>query len=126
LCRAAECSALDAGNVGDHMLQNPRWQETKIDPTTSLILRTAAEIQDEKGWCTGTAQNDKGQVCPYGAMLLAIKKLAFDESRLRDAEYRLREYLGVSMDYVVWNDYVCKNKAQAVAALLGASFGTFR
>jgi hypothetical protein len=103
------------------MLHNPRWQEAKTD-LTSLILRTAAEIQDEKGWCRETAQNDQGEVCPYGAMLLALKKLGLDCSRMRDAEWRLREYLGVSMDYVCWNDYVCKNKSQAVAALLGASW----
>jgi hypothetical protein len=102
------------------MLFDPRWLETKTD-LTSLILRTASEIQAEKGWCTGTGQNDQGQVCPYGAMLLAIKKLGLDESRLRAAEYRLREYLGVSMDYIIWNDFVCKNKEQAVGALLGAS-----
>jgi hypothetical protein len=102
------------------MLHDPRWEKTKTD-ITSLILRTAADIQKEKGWCRETAQNLQGEVCLYGAMLLAIKKLLLDESRLRDAEYRLREYLGISMDYVVWNDYVCKNKAQAVAALLGAS-----
>jgi hypothetical protein len=103
------------------MLLNPQWQEQQPPDITSLILRTASEIQEEKGWCRETAQNDRGEVCPYGAMLLAIKKLGLDESRLRDAEYRLREHLGVSMDYVVWNDCVCKNKAQAVGALLGAS-----
>lgn len=36
-----------------------------------LKVLEAANIMEEKGWCRGRRQNEQGQVCMIGAMILA-------------------------------------------------------
>jgi hypothetical protein len=105
------------------MLYDPKWQEPKTDVAdiTSRILRTAGDIMKMRGWCRHTAQNAKGEVCSMGAMELAIRELGVADWLLLRAERRLQRQIGVSMHYVCWNDAVCKNEEQAVAALYGAA-----
>ena len=46
--------------------------ETKPVNDTAAVLRRAAGIVRERGWCRGTQQDELGRVCALGALNIAL------------------------------------------------------
>lgn len=76
------------------------------------VLREAANILQEKGWCQCQAEDRFGHVCMAQAISLACKK---DFSLYGETTMRFRTILG--MEAVHWNDTEGRTKEQVIAKL---------
>ena len=95
------------------MLYNPNWkqEEVKIEPLDEVraALRKAAKIIERKGWTRGELQNDQGEVCLMGSVMLAcynvewISRCTFNGADL--LHYRVCRLIDQKKpDVVCWND----------------------
>jgi len=100
------------------MLYDKRWEKIETVDAVGRILLEAAEIVDMCGW--GRHRWDR---CVGGAVWRATGAI-WDEhpqrvDMYRSAMERLRSHLG--MPAILWNDFVCPDRAAASAALRAAA-----
>jgi hypothetical protein len=100
------------------------------EKTTADVLRHAARIIEERGWCRGELQDNQGAVCAMGAVHLAVAGKEYGAEILSsgwrlqgDAENAIKHYLGLSADDNVedWNDKTPHTAAEVIAALRAAA-----
>jgi hypothetical protein len=94
------------------------------EKTTADVLRHAARIIEERGWCRGELQDNQGAVCAWGAIDTAlaggVRYEVHDEERL--ALQALGASLGISWsDVPFWNDHPHRTAAEVIAALRDAA-----
>jgi hypothetical protein len=105
------------------MLLDRRWE---LD-TVGRVLWVAADLMEEVGWCCGSATSPNGEVCMVVAISMARNiyehdpKFAGNDSLQLACYERVRKQIGYRGGIAVWNDTVCCNEEQAVAALRGAA-----
>jgi len=91
------------------MLYNHRYD------LINKTLLDAADILEREGWCQFIQQNRQGQRCLTEAIMATSLPIRFRHAAIQ----RLQDYLN---EYVMeWNDYRCRTKQQAIAALKSAA-----
>ncbi len=95
------------------MLYDPNWSKPKVDAVGQSLL-DAADYMQEHGWCTQQFEAPDGRVCLLGA----LQKFA-PTSTWEPAYRRLYDYFGAYPEE--WNDNVCRNEEEAIAALRAAA-----
>lgn len=85
------------------------------------ILNGAADVLDEKGWCQGRYQNDKGEYCPAGAMIHYADSLLELEG-VKGVDIAMRILHDEVNNYVTsWNDKPERTKEEVISALRSAA-----
>lgn len=97
------------------MLYDSRRWDVKVAPERQTLL-DAANYMEKHGWTRDKIRDILGRVCVEGAILEAVRKCP---SSRADAQFLLFNYL--KCPPVVWNDTICQNKHEAVAALRKAA-----
>ena len=90
------------------------------------VLRHAARIIEERGWCQGYFGTSSGPVCALGAVYAAGNGdpiPTYTTQRQWEAIDALRDYLDVLMipDISHWNDMQGRTAAEVIAALRAAA-----
>ncbi len=94
--------------------------------TPAAVLRAAAALIEERGWCQGQSYGDHGEVCALGAIW------EVDQMRTEGLKARRRLALWLvrkqrfkptdTFDYVAqWNDDPSRTQSQVIAALRQAA-----
>lgn len=85
----------------------------ETEPTVADVLRDAAGVLRERGWCRWTVEDDEGHVCAFGALNVATAGMAMvrDYSPAQRAAVPVATFLGVRGNYddaldkvVDWNN----------------------
>ena len=111
-----------------------RTPEPVAAPTKSVpeVLRDAARIIEERGWCQNAVQDLNGAVCAWGGIRLAIYGdsdsdgstafIELDEASTRALAEYLEPGTGIFIGTVAsWNDEPGRSVPEVVAALRGAA-----
>jgi hypothetical protein len=95
--------------------------------TVPDILRRAAQVLAERGWCQGDYEDEQGHVCARGAINLVVTGLPWEEGEhnplATSAAWALAKYLNGywAADVSDWNDAAERTEAEVRAALLAAA-----
>lgn len=94
------------------MLYDKRWDhiKTRIEPW-QLLLLTAADLIEKRGWIQGEFRSDDGRYCAMGA----IQEIDCPSQEKWIAMARVTQTL--RMDLVAWNDHRSRTKEQVVTKL---------
>lgn len=88
--------------------------------TTADVLRGAARLLEEFGWCQLEWESPTRRMCASGAINMAASGDANVYSRLGDAaKDEVRRYLDYPM--LAWNDTPGRTAAEVIAALRAAA-----
>jgi hypothetical protein len=90
----------------------------------STVLRNAAELIEQRGWCQGTSEDDSGRVCAIGAIVKAAGY--YNGAALQGAKVTLMQLIpAIRHDSLVpiaaWNDERMRSAAEVIATLREAA-----
>jgi hypothetical protein len=88
--------------------------------TTADVLRHAALLIEERGWCQGDAVDAHGHLCAVGALSLAMygDPECMIPSEISNA---LRRSFDSRYSVPIWNDVEGRTAAEVIAALRAAA-----
>lgn len=89
--------------------------------TPKAILKHAAKLIEERGWCRGDYEDDDGRLCLIGAIRLASTGSSNRHNHRTEDAYRAFRWAENISDAVYWNDARSRSKHQVIKALLKAS-----
>jgi hypothetical protein len=95
------------------------------DKTPDQIMDAAADLIDERGWCTGNFESVSGELCLVGALCMAAYPPSLTINVVRSCAelnnvYRFMQVplCGISIGGLTeWNDHFCENRYQATELL---------
>jgi hypothetical protein len=88
---------------------------------TSDVLRKAAEILGERGWCQRSSMDDQGHLCALGA--LGVASRAISPSAYTKAGAALARHLCIESRYDIpeWNDVQGRTAEDVILAMKRAA-----
>lgn len=97
------------------MLYDPKWEveaPAKLEPWQEIIVKMI-NLLEERGWCQGMFENDRGQLCIAGAyrMLPVYDRYENGDEAWRQIELHLPHGLAS------WNDAEGRTKVQVIDML---------